>query len=960
MNVVLKPNGHKTEFNINSQLCKNNAIDIRVLVTSADFVGSFTPSYVKASVGDTIIFVKNQYSTGDFLIVEADERGSCVRSTRPDAYSATLSDTKTQATLEITKAGTFFFFDAVSQRCTNGARCEINVSGGSPSAAPSSPGYLGVTLLMHENSDLTYLIINSIRKDLAEVNEIYNCLALHAIANIGGREMAETLTPDVHRLLLSHDSKSFAKKKAALTLLRLYRKHPDVIPAVDWAERIIILMNQEDLGVSLCVTSLVMALAQDNLDAYQSCYAKAVDRLSRIIVKKEYTQDYVYYKVPVPWLQVKLLRLLQYYPASDDLEVRIKLHNVLQTILNNSQDTPKNVQHSNAQNSVLFEAINLAIHLDTESQIVNQAVVLLGRFITSKETNLRYLGLETMAHLAACVDSLEPIKRHQDTILSSLRDKDISVRRRGLDLLYSMCDVTNAKIIVAELLKFLNAADYALREEMVLKIAILTERFATEYQWYVNVILQLISTAGDHVGNEVWYRVIQIVTNNEELQEYAAKTILVYLKSPNCHEILVKVGGYILGEFGHLIASIPGASPIEQFHAIHTKFSLCTLKTRALLMTTYLKFTNLFPEIKGEILTVFHQYCHVLDSELQQRASEYLTIATMPTNDLLQTICEEMPPFPERESALLSRLHQQHAHTEDKRTWSILIKDTTKDKLSLKSSFGSSKFTNGSFDKPEELLLITGLEGLDFSESSKSTLSQSPTNTELITNDVGKWFSKLLYNSEGVLHENSLLQINWKSEYQTHLGKLGIYFRNKTNSNITSFTISIDHIEDLVINSPHPPRTTIEPNNQIQHHLYVECQNIFLGIPNIRVSFFQSDVLNNLVLKLPIVLTKFMEPIQLNKRQVVFKSNVPINCQKIRDLISGFRFGVLENIDPNPNNIVGASLLNTSKGGLIGCLLRLEPNLDAQMFRLTIRTTNKIVTNELYTLLEPKIASEGL
>ncbi|CAJ0892908.1 13632_t:CDS:2, partial [Entrophospora sp. SA101] len=73
-----------------------------------------------------------------------------------------------------------------------------------------------------------------------------------------------------------------------------------------------------------------------------------------------------------------------------------------------------------------------------------------------------------------------------------------------------------------------------------------------------------------------------------------------------------------------------------------------------------------------------------------------------------------------------------------------------------------------------------------------------------------------------------------------------------------------------------------------------------------------------------------------------------------------FRFGVLENIDPNPNNIVGASLLNTSKGGLIGCLLRLEPNLDAQMFRLTIRTTNKIVTNELYTLLEPKIASEGL
>jgi AP-2 complex subunit alpha len=64
-------------------------------------------------------------------------------------------------------------------------------------------GYLGVTLLMHENNDLARLVINSIRKDLEELNEIYNCLALHAIANIGGREMAESLSFDVHRLLIS-------------------------------------------------------------------------------------------------------------------------------------------------------------------------------------------------------------------------------------------------------------------------------------------------------------------------------------------------------------------------------------------------------------------------------------------------------------------------------------------------------------------------------------------------------------------------------------------------------------------------------------------------------------------------------------------------------------------------------------------------------------------------------------
>lgn len=86
-------------------------------------------------------------------------------------------------------------------------------------------------------------------------------------------------------------------------------------------------------GVVICVTTLVMALAQDHLDAYAVCYQKAVDRLHRVrtnvwssdgimiivsqlLVEHEYAATYAYYKVPSPWLQVKLLRLLQYYPPS--------------------------------------------------------------------------------------------------------------------------------------------------------------------------------------------------------------------------------------------------------------------------------------------------------------------------------------------------------------------------------------------------------------------------------------------------------------------------------------------------------------------------------------------------------------------------------------------------------------------------------------------------------------------
>ena len=36
----------------------------------------------------------------------------------------------------------------------------------------------------------------------------------------------------------------------------------------------------------------------------------------QIVMEREYSATYAYYKVPSPWLQVKLLRLLQYYPPS--------------------------------------------------------------------------------------------------------------------------------------------------------------------------------------------------------------------------------------------------------------------------------------------------------------------------------------------------------------------------------------------------------------------------------------------------------------------------------------------------------------------------------------------------------------------------------------------------------------------------------------------------------------------
>ena len=66
-----------------------------------------------------------------------------------------------------------------------------------------------------------------------------------------------------------------------------------------------------------------------------------------------------------PWLQVKLLRFLQFYPPCDDAAARTRLNEILKKILA-SADVAKGqtVNHKNALNAVLFEAIDLVIHLD--------------------------------------------------------------------------------------------------------------------------------------------------------------------------------------------------------------------------------------------------------------------------------------------------------------------------------------------------------------------------------------------------------------------------------------------------------------------------------------------------------------------------------------------------------------------------------------------------------------------
>jgi AP-2 complex subunit alpha len=466
--------------------------------------------------------------------------------------------------------------------------------------------------------------------------------------------------------------------------------------------------------------------------------------------------------------------------------------------------------------------------------------------------------------------------------------------------------------------------------------------------------------AGDHVSDEVWQRVIQIVTNNEELQTYAAQNILQHVQAPQCHETLVKIGGYILGEFGHLIADIPRCSPIEQFMALQSKFNGCSSATRAILLSSFVKFVNLFPEIKPQLLQVFSAYSHTLDPELQQRACEYLTLATLPTEDLLRTVCDEMPPFPERASALLSRLHQKHAGTSDKRTWVIGGKEANEKEFNLtlntglKRSFTNGVATptgsmNGGMVSPNAASSTPTheLAGLDLNGDSKPSAPNLAAPTHL-SPDWQVGYNRLLIRPEGVLYEDVQIQVGLRSEYRGHMGCVILYYTNKSTAAIGSFTTTVNNNSpgQLVVNCKNIPEPTVQPEAQTQQTVMLESHNVFSEAPTIRISYL-AGALQALTLKLPIVPTKFMEAADLSAEDFFKRwkqiGGAPREAQKVfgikikghriepsrtRKVIEGFKWKVLDGVDPNAKNIVGASVLHTLNGGKFGCLLRLEPNME--------------------------------
>ena len=408
-------------------------------------------------------------------------------------------------------------------------------------------------------------------------------------------------------------------------MLRLYRTNPDCVSVSDWTEKLGRLLQDRDIGIITSVMSLILGLAapSENQSVMTALIPHVLNLLTRLTISKTCGDNYLYYRTPSPWLQVKCLKFLQFFDLPEKQNKEL-LTDILLHILTHTESS-ESVNKTNGDYSILYEAITLIVNYGPEAgeRLRIPAFSFLGKFLSTHEPNIRYIGLDIMNFILKR-EGATAVKTYKKHVLDSLKDTDVSVRKRALENMFSLTDEENAHEVIDELLLILTTSDSAIKEDFVVKIAILTEKYYNQdLQWYIDVMVKMLLIAGDHVAEPIWHRIVLIVTNHAEIHEYAAEKLFDCVKSKWSHDIVIALAGYLLGEIGVNICEKPEMSGYEQFAALHQHFHLATVKTQTILLTAYVKLMNLYPDTREVILEVFTKYTTSLQLELQQRACEY-------------------------------------------------------------------------------------------------------------------------------------------------------------------------------------------------------------------------------------------------------------------------------------------------------------------------------------------------
>ncbi|GAA6056924.1 hypothetical protein JCM3770_001325 [Rhodotorula araucariae] len=535
----------------------------------------------------------------------------------------------------------------------------------SPRFTDKRLGYLGIMLLLDENQEVLTLVTNSLKNDMNHSSASTVSLALATFANIASEEMARDLVTEIERCLGSGNA--YIRKKAALAALRSLYKVPELVDHFEG--RAMSLLSDRNHGVLLTGVTLVTEMARlVGSDPFRKAVPLLVRHL-KALVTTNYSPEHDVSGITDPFLQVKILRLLRLL-GKGDVEASETMNDILAQVATNTESA------KNVGNSILYETVLTILDIEAESGLRVMAINILGKFLGNRDNNIRYVALNTLLKVVAM--DTNAVQRHRAIILDCLRDGDISIRRRALELSYALINESNVRVLTRELLAFLEVADNEFKLGMTTQVCAGAERFAPNRRWHIDTVLRVLKLAGNYVREEVLASFIRLVTHTPDLQSYTVYKLYTALRADVSQEALTLAGVWTIGEYGDVLlqGGTTAAAGDEgddgqatTSEAVSEKDVLDLLERilvspytntniRQFVLTALAKLSTRFsqPEQLARITAALHGYDSSVELELQQRAIEFGALLQL--DAIKGGVLERMPP-PEIKATVMGTVSEK-------------------------------------------------------------------------------------------------------------------------------------------------------------------------------------------------------------------------------------------------------------------------------------------------------------
>uniref|UniRef100_A0A8C3V8Y9 AP-1 complex subunit gamma n=1 Tax=Catharus ustulatus TaxID=91951 RepID=A0A8C3V8Y9_CATUS len=463
-------------------------------------------------------------------------------------------------------------------------------------------GYLGAMLLLDERQDVHLLMTNCIKNDLNHSTQYVQGLALCTLGCMGSSEMCRDLAGEVEKLLKT--SNSYLRKKAALCAVHVIRKVPELMEMFLPATKN--LLNEKNHG-QLSSSQLVPQLV----------------RILKNLIMSGYSPEHDVSGISDPFLQVRILRLLRILGRNDD-DSSEAMNDILAQVATNTE-TSKNVG-----NAILYETVLTIMDIKSESGLRVLAINILGRFLLNNDKNIRYVALTSL--LKTVQTDHNAVQRHRSTIVDCLKDLDVSIKRRAMELSFALVNGNNVRGMMKELLYFLDSCEPEFKADCASGIFLAAEKYAPSKRWHIDTIMRVLTTAGSYVRDDAVPNLIQLITNSVEMHAYTVQRLYKAILGDYSQQPLVQVASWCIGEYGDLLVSgqCEEEEPIqvtedEVLDILESVLisNMSASVTRGYALTAIMKLSTRFTCTVNRIKKVVSIYGSSIDVELQQRAVEY-------------------------------------------------------------------------------------------------------------------------------------------------------------------------------------------------------------------------------------------------------------------------------------------------------------------------------------------------